>query len=419
MGQALLYYGISGKLEKKLNDYIAKVGEPLCIIENEENVEKYRNRKLYDKYDVITLDEALAKYPDPEIWVTYPKAINTARMIATKVDPHNIHFFEADLEYRLGCGFLGHFISYRMESFSPCCIVSKYPSVKVNGSVESRLKKWQEYETKLIDDIRNERPNPCSGCPHLVYNFWHKTIKLNTISFGSCQPGDVCNYKCIYCFAEKHLNNPRSVTEGYTTYEVIKTLSFMPEYNNSDMWINIANGEFTANRDCDLMLDVLMKMPWKTTFLTNGSIYREKFTEYLKTGRVQKVQASIDAGTPETYHKVKGLDAFDKVRENFKKYGLKDHKDFILKYIFLEGLNDNEADVDGFIDFCKDVGCKKFTISSDLFKPFTPEMKTLIIRMLNRAKENDIHLQRNMSYVTKADAKFLIENAEKLGIMDK
>ena len=167
------------------------------------------------------------------------------------------------------------------------------------------------------------------------------------------------------------------------------------------------------------MLDVLMKMPWKTTFLTNGSIYREKFTEYLKTGRVQKVQASIDAGTRETYHKVKGLDAFDKVRENLQKYGLRNLDSFILKYIFLEGLNDNKADVDGFIDFCKDVGCNKITISSDLFKPFTPEMKKLIVRMLKRAKKNGIHLQRNMSYVTKADARFLIDNAEELGIMDK
>ncbi len=419
MDKPLLYYGISGKLEQKINDYTGMTGEPLAIIENEENAAKYRGTKLYGKYDVVTLDEALEQYPDPEIWVTYPKAINTARMIATKVDPHNIHFFEADLEYRLGCGFLGHFISYRMESFSPCCIVSKYPTVKVTGSVEKRLEKWKQYETELIDDLRCERQNPCSGCPHLTYNFWHKTVKLNTISFGSCQPGDVCNYKCVYCFAEQHLNNPKSVTDGYTTYEVIKTLSFMPEFKTSDMWINIANGEFTANRDCDLMLDVLMKMPWKTTFLTNGSIYREKFTEYLKTGRVQKVQASIDAGTRETYHKVKGLDAFDKVRENLQKYGLANLDSFILKYIFLEGLNDNQADVDGFIDFCQDVGCKKITISSDLFKPFTPEIKKLIVRMLKRAKKYGIHLQRNMSYVTKADARFLIDNAEKLGIMDK
>ena len=78
-------------------------GEPLAIIENEENAAKYRGTKLYGKYDVVTLDDALLRYPDPEIWVTYPKAINTARMIATQVDPHNILFFEAVLEYRMVC----------------------------------------------------------------------------------------------------------------------------------------------------------------------------------------------------------------------------------------------------------------------------------------------------------------------------
>ena len=37
--------------------------------------------------------------------------------------------------------------------------------------------------------------------------------------------------------------------------------------------------------NCDDMLDILLRMPWKASFLTNGSIYREKFAEFLKTGR--------------------------------------------------------------------------------------------------------------------------------------
>jgi len=413
MDKPILYYGISGRLSRKMDQYIQiSGGEPLLMIEKPEVVAEYRDRKLFDRYEVVTVDEALSRYPEPVIWVTFSKAINTARMLGKRVDPLDVHFFEADLEYRPGCSFLGHFISYRASNFSPCCIVSKYPSVKAEGTVEERLDQWKSFETKLLDDIRNDRPNGCMNCPHLVYDFWHKTVKLDTVNFGSCQPGDVCNYKCVYCFAEKFLNDPTKDKEGLTTYEVIEQLSQMPEYNTAELKLNISNGEFTANKDCDEVMDILLRMPWKASFLTNGSIYREKFAEFLKTGRALKVQISLDAGTRETYHKVKGLDTFDKVIDNIKRYELKNVEGFVLKYIFLEGLNDNEADVDGFVDTAAEVGCRKMTISSNLFKPFTPEMRTLVRRMIKRAADAGIRLQRNMNYVTKEDAAFMIDIAK-------
>lgn len=416
MERPILYYGISGRLGRKIDKYIQiSGGEPLLIIEKPEIVEEYHDRRLFDKYEVVTVDEALERFPEPVIWVTFSKAIKSARLLGSKVGPENVHFFEADLEYRQGCSFLGHFISYRRASFSPCCIVSKYPYIMVEGSVEERLEQWKEFETGLIDDIRNNRPNGCTGCPHLVKDFWHKTVKLDMISFGTCQPGDVCNYKCVYCFAEEFLNNPEKDNENMSTYQVIEQLSQMPEYNTPDFKLNISNGEFTANKDCDDMLDILLRMPWKVSFLTNGSIYREKFAEFLKTGRALKVQISMDAGTRETYHKVKGLDAFDRVIENMKRYELGNVDGFVLKYIFLEGYNDNEADTDGFIDVAAEVGCRSITISSDLFKPFTPKMRTLVTRMIKRAADAGIKLRRNMSYVTNDDARFMLDTAGESG----
>lgn len=409
----ILYYGISGQLQQKLDEYISRAGEPLLVIEKDEVVESYKNNLLFEKYEVVTLEDAISRYPNPEIWVTYRKADRTSRMIAKSVNPYNIHFFEADLEYRLGCGFLGHFISYRMNNFSPCCIVSHYPVVKASGSLEKRLEQWKDFETGLISNIRENKPNPCSNCPHLRYDFWHNTIKLNNITFGTCQPGDVCNYKCVYCFAESALNNPKAITDGFTTYELIKQLSFIPEYDNSNMIVSIANGEFCANRDCDYVLDILFKKKWKVSLLTNGSIYKEKLKEYLKTGKVIKFQTSLDAGTPESYKRVKGLDAFDRVIENLKRYEVKNYDFFTLKYIFLESYNDTEADVDGFINAATEVGCRHITISSDLFKPFTPKMRKLVERMIKKASENDIMIEKNISYVSKKDVAYIFELIEK------
>jgi hypothetical protein len=59
---------------------------------------------------------------------------------------------------------------------------------------------------------------------------------------------------------------------------------------------------------------------------------------------------SLDAGTRETFAKIKGLDLFDKVCDNLVRYSSKGP--VRLKYIILPGLNDNEADIDGFVALC-------------------------------------------------------------------
>lgn len=408
----VLWYGVSGQLAQKIDEYIAISKEPAVIIEKDATVEKYKGQLLFDKYEVVSLDKALKYFPNSEIWVTYRKANKTAELLLKKIDPSKIHFFEADLEYRLGCEFLGHFISYRMTNFTPCCIEKYCPVEMTSGTVERRFAHWHEYVSDLIDKIRNGEPNPCAQCPRLKYGFWHKTVDLKSISFATNQPGDVCNFDCVYCFAKPNLNKPKDITEGFTTYEIIKQLALMPEYANKEMFISLANGEFSANKNCDEIFNILMKTKWKVTCLTNGSIYRESFAKFLKTGQVLRVQTSLDAGTPETFKKVKGLDAFDKVVNNLKRYELSD-VNFILKYIFLEGMNDNEADVDGFIEVAKEVGCKRITISSDLFKPFTPHIREMAERMILKAKENDIEVMRNTSYLARQDAEYILRLAGK------
>ena len=98
-------------------------------------------------------------------------------------------------------------------------------------------------------------------------------------------------------FAENQLGRLKNDTDGYTTYEILRQSSQMPEFDTSDFSIQLSNGEFCANKYCDEIFDVLLSTKWKVSFVTNMSIYREKFAEFLKTGRAKSVQASLDAGT--------------------------------------------------------------------------------------------------------------------------
>ena len=401
----IIFYGISESMKRDFDKFVAKTGEPKLIVEKDENLDKFP-KKLFDKYDVVSLDEALERYPNATIWVTYGRAKNAANRILKKVEPERIKFFKAKLEYRLGCNYLGHFIDYRVDNFSPCC-VSSNSKVKTSGSISDRIAHWQSYVTQLIDDIKNNRPNKCDDCRKLKLGFWPKKVKLDYICFATNHPGDVCNLRCTYCFVKNRFEELKNIKDGYTTYETLKQLSQMPEYDNPHMCIELSNGEFCANKHCDEIFEILLRNQWKIRFVSNMTIYREKFAEFLKTGRTVNVLTSLDSGTRETYKAIKGVDCLDKVVENIKKYPL-ENVDFSLKYIFLDGVNDNETDVDGFYDIVKQVGCKTIVISSDCCKPFTGKMRELAKRLIIKAQQDNLRVIKS-SYLASEDCKFVDE----------
>lgn len=407
----VVFYGITANIAEKMDKYIAIAGEPVVFSTKDKELKNYKNKLLFDKYEVISLDDVVKLYPDADIWVSYRDPIMTSRKLLTKFPPEKIHFFEVDWEYRKGCRFLGHFISYRKNDFSPCCITKQCPVVQTSGTISERMEHWKEYTTKLVNDIRENKPNPCSKCPHLKYGFYPKTIKLDTLSFGTNQPGDVCNLRCVYCFSRKQLERLKDDKDKFTTYEILRQFSQMPEYDTPDFKIQLSNGEFCTNKYCDEIFDILLKSKWKVVFVTNMTVYREKFAEFLKTGRTIRILTSLDAGTPETYKKIKGVDCLNKVVDNLKKYPL-EKVDVRLKYIFLEGLNDNEEDIDAFYEIVKEVGCKTIVLSSNLFKPFTAKMRDLTLRIIKKAKKDGIVISSNSSYLNSKDAEFIKQNYE-------
>lgn len=76
---------------------------------------------------------------------------------------------------------------------------------------------------------------------------------------------------------------------------------------------------------------------------------------------------SVDSGTPETYHKIKGVDGFARVKQNLSRYAQASLGIVALKYIFVPGLNDTLNDVDGFVKLCVDVNATFVLVAMDYF----------------------------------------------------
>lgn len=60
------------------------------------------------------------------------------------------------------------------------------------------------------------------------------------------------------------------------------------------------------------------------------------------------IRKSFDAGTPETYKKIKGVDGYYKMLENVKRYLQAPFLVLNPKYLFVPGINDSETDMKNF-----------------------------------------------------------------------
>ncbi|MDR3294687.1 MAG: radical SAM protein [Clostridiales Family XIII bacterium] len=407
-----IFYGNSVSAAKNLDRYLQQGIRPDVFSDKEAGK---CGSKLLGKYDVLQIDEALARYPDAYVWVTYRKAGSTLTMLRGKIPPERIRFLEANLEYRKGCNYLGHFISYRKDSFSPCCVTGELPIVRTSGPVRDRLAQWQNYTAQLMADIKAGQKNGCEKCHLLVDGFFRKDVRLDTINLGSNQRGDICNFQCIYCFCEPTLNRLSETADGLTTYEVMKQLAEIPEYDTEDFVVQLSNGEFFANEQCGEMIDILLQSKWKICILSNLSIYSEGFSTLLKDGRVQQVTTSLDAGTAETFATVKRADCFDRVVDNLRKYSFARTK-LVVKYIFIEGINDNDRDIDGFYETVKGIGDADnvfIGLSNDQkthLAPFTANMRRLSLRIIGKAKADGIRVIGVKSYTNPKDVRFIDES---------
>ncbi len=65
---------------------------------------------------------------------------------------------------------------------------------------------------------------------------------------------------------------------------------------------------------------------------------------------------SLDAGTKETFQKIKNIDAFDRVIENIKTLRKNSQAQISLKYIIIKDVNDNMEELEKFLNIVKEIG---------------------------------------------------------------
>ncbi len=195
----------------------------------------------------------------------------------------------------------------------------------------------------------------CIGCPFLQEGKWDKERYISNIYISHWTN---CNAKCIYCYATQ---NP----EDFKVAKLYNVMPYIKEMYETGILrpggiISFGGGEPTLLDEFEeLVTYFLDNFFWGIRVHTSGIKYSPALARAINEIRGYVV-VSVDAGTSETYEKIKQVPCYNQVRETIRKYALQ--TTFLgrylvsAKYIIVPGINDNIQEIEKWMQANYDAG---------------------------------------------------------------
>lgn len=130
------------------------------------------------------------------------------------------------------------------------------------------------------------------------------------VSFDCCHD---CNFHCPQCNSQKHTNKGKGVM-GYR--QIFDTIRLMQKMGVRGVCFG-GGGEPTLNKYLVNNLSTVLMCRVQCAVATNGSMITKTLAEEMM--RCKWVAVSVDAGTPETFERVHGVQMFSRVVQNIKR----------------------------------------------------------------------------------------------------
>lgn len=270
------------------------------------------------------------------------------------------------------CKYFGTYMQYLPTALSKCCnsgVIDAYLCEWFIGgrSLRESIENFLEKRLYYLEESKNGRiPLRCRNCPFLTRDPGESGEKITEFVVSDHA---YCNADCVYCDDACSIPRKYSVATAEERYEaILYGLVKLQQENILDerAVVQLAGGEITIHPRkkaiYKTILEVLQRSPeLQLQFLSNCMIYDQEIADLLSLGKNSFLQCDVDSGTPETYIKIKGFNAFDTVCKHLKQYAR--HGTVKLKYVILPGWNDSQADYEGSIRLLKELGGDELVLS--------------------------------------------------------
>lgn len=206
----------------------------------------------------------------------------------------------------------------------------------------------------------------CEKCANYQASEWSSDGLIHYVNL-SMYPSP-CQCRCIYCTVHKEDQSVSSEAAKAAYTQLFALLNAARKSGliaNDAVW-QVSCGEIAIHPYRDQIMELVQGQ--KTAFYTNCIKYDEAVAQNLHDNPQSAINLSIDAGTPDTWKEIKGLDNFETVTSNLVKYYAESARagQITLKYIILPDINDTYADYLSLMEIMKVLEVKHLTISRDV-----------------------------------------------------
>jgi len=256
---------------------------------------------------------------------------------------------------RHACGDLDRALWVGVDGLKFCCFM---PDLLFCQPVAQLVPNMEALRQGIYGRIDQGRETCCSRCMFMAESDGRaESYTIQQINLGH---NSRCNFNCSYCTTRK---NTLPGSDGL----VLRLMDGFAEAGLLHEDLSFAwagEGEPVLDPDFERIMGLLLGKGAKGLIFTNSSVHSALLEEGLRGGRLRTV-TSLDAGTPKTFERMHGVDAFDRVVANLKRYRADADPDAIsLKYILTPD-NASEGEMRSFIELCGSLGIRKVMISSD------------------------------------------------------
>jgi len=253
------------------------------------------------------------------------------------------------------CSALNECLWVGMDGLKYCCFM---PDSLYYQPVQKLMPRLETLRKGLYDRIDQGRKTCCDGCMLLAYGGARpNNFRLKSISFGH---NSRCNFKCSYCTTRK---NQRTGTDGLAL-GLVRGLADAGLLQENMEYSWAGEGEPVLDPDFDEITSMFERQGAAGLVYTNASVHSSLLERALMAGRM-RIVTSLDAGTPATFERMHGVDAFARVVANLERYLVAGGPDAVsLKYI-LSPDNTGEEELERFVALCGSMGVRAVIISSD------------------------------------------------------
>ncbi|MBF0232216.1 MAG: radical SAM protein [Desulfamplus sp.] len=278
-------------------------------------------------------------------------------------------------------------IYLRPSGISICCWMPDLTEIPQDNKNEpeqfkSALMRMNAARKHLCTTLDKGQNPFCQACPSL-FKTSQKDLVPN-IGGLSLDISIRCNLNCSYCIVKNIWQCVEYDFKGLCDYIINNNLIKIPFQFD---WGGA--GEPTINPSFESLTKKLLDLGGRGLVYTNALQFSQIIADNINNRL--RIVCSIDAGTSETYKKIRGVDAFERVWQNIKKYIDADgSKNISLKYIVTTH-NASTNEIKSFIERCKKEGIQTVILSRDFYNDtVTSSEKKALALLIEKCKKSGI-----------------------------